>query len=150
VLCLVEPNLLPRRSLGKGLRECASSTVHLAHARLKCPGVKIVDAHPMFAFSKGAPNHPIKHLHFESPKAVPVHNGWQKPEDVMVEILKAYTSHRKGDPAPRVLDPCMGWGTTGCAAVRLGYEFVGIEVNPQRFKIAKGDILDRAKRRNGK
>ena len=39
-----------------------------------------------------------------------------------------------------VCDPMMGEGTTGIAAVRLGRKFVGIEINSDRFKIAKTRI----------
>lgn len=35
-----------------------------------------------------------------------------------------------------VLDPFMGSGTTGVAAVRLGRKFIGIEIEPKYFEIA--------------
>ena len=39
-----------------------------------------------------------------------------------------------------VLDPCMGSGTTGVAAVQLGINFVGCEVSPEYFAIAESRI----------
>lgn len=36
----------------------------------------------------------------------------------------------------RVLDPCMGSGTTGVAAIEMGLEFHGIEKDPAYFKVA--------------
>lgn len=39
-----------------------------------------------------------------------------------------------------VLDPMMGTGTTGEAAVRLGRSFVGIEIEPRHFETACGRI----------
>ena len=39
-----------------------------------------------------------------------------------------------------VLDPFMGSGTTGVAAARLGYHFIGIEREPQYFDIAQQRI----------
>ncbi len=39
-------------------------------------------------------------------------------------------------PGGIVLDPFMGSGTTGIAAKRLGFEFLGIELNPEYFEIA--------------
>ena len=40
------------------------------------------------------------------------------------------------DIADIVLDPFMGGGTTGVAAVKLGRKFVGIEIEPKYFDIA--------------
>lgn len=39
-------------------------------------------------------------------------------------------------PAGKVLDPFMGSGSTGIAAIRLGFGFVGIERDPEYSKIA--------------
>ena len=53
----------------------------------------------------------------------------QKPLEVMrwtIEKLKGKT----------ILDPFMGSGTTGVAAVKLGRKFIGIEIEPKYFDIA--------------
>ncbi len=39
-------------------------------------------------------------------------------------------------PGGRVLDPFMGSGTTGVAAIKLGRRFTGIEIEPKYFDIA--------------
>jgi DNA modification methylase len=55
----------------------------------------------------------------------------QKPEEVMkwcVEMLPA--------DVKTILDPFMGSGTTGVAAVKLGKSFIGIEREPSYFDIA--------------
>lgn len=39
-------------------------------------------------------------------------------------------------PSETILDPFMGSGTTGVAAVKLGRKFVGIEIEPKYFDIA--------------
>jgi len=39
-----------------------------------------------------------------------------------------------------ILDPFMGSGTTGVACVKLGRDFIGIEINPDYFAIAKRRI----------
>jgi hypothetical protein len=52
----------------------------------------------------------------------------------------------------RVCDPMMGEGTTGIAAVRLSRSFIGIEIDYDKFEIAKtrvGDI-DHANRTEAK
>lgn len=40
-----------------------------------------------------------------------------------------------------VLDPFMGSGTTGVAAVRLGRKFIGVEIEPKYFAIAQRRIV---------
>lgn len=42
----------------------------------------------------------------------------------------------------RVIDPYMGSGTTGVAAVRAGREFIGIEIDPHYFDLACERIED--------
>jgi site-specific DNA-methyltransferase (adenine-specific) len=44
-----------------------------------------------------------------------------------------------------VLDPFMGSGTVGVAALRLGMKFVGIERYPAYFTMAQGRIADAQK-----
>jgi site-specific DNA-methyltransferase (adenine-specific) len=41
-----------------------------------------------------------------------------------------------------ILDPFMGSGTTGVACVRTGRNFIGIEIDPAYFEIAKRRIAD--------
>ena len=40
-------------------------------------------------------------------------------------------------PGGTVLDPFTGSGTTGCAARLEGFDFVGIEREPEYFEIAR-------------
>jgi site-specific DNA-methyltransferase (adenine-specific) len=60
----------------------------------------------------------------------PIHPT-QKPVDLMAYMIRTYTN-----PGQTVLDNTMGSGTTGVAAVRGGRKFVGIERDPNYFKIA--------------
>lgn len=53
----------------------------------------------------------------------------QKPLEIMVWCL-GFVS------AAAILDPFMGSGTTGVAAVKLGRKFTGIEIDPGYFDIA--------------
>lgn len=54
----------------------------------------------------------------------------EKPLDVMIEIMAIV---EKGG---LVLDPFMGSGTTGVAAVKTGRKFVGVEIHERYFEIA--------------
>ena len=47
-------------------------------------------------------------------------------------LVRTYTN-----PGDVVLDPFMGSGTTGVAALNLGRKFIGIESNTEYFEIAK-------------
>jgi site-specific DNA-methyltransferase (adenine-specific)/modification methylase len=58
----------------------------------------------------------------------------QKPLDLVHELLC--------DTDGEVLDPFMGSGTTGVAAVRLGRKFIGIELDPGYYTIAKRRITE--------
>jgi site-specific DNA-methyltransferase (adenine-specific) len=51
-------------------------------------------------------------------------------------------------PGGIVLDPFMGSGTTGVAAVQEGFRFIGIELNPEYVAIAERRI-DAAKGKAG-
>lgn len=55
----------------------------------------------------------------------------QKPIALMQELVGLFTNRRE-----TVLDPFMGSGTTGVAAVRLGRSFIGIERELKYFDIA--------------
>jgi DNA modification methylase len=55
----------------------------------------------------------------------------QKPEGVMKWCIEHLP-----EPNHTILDPFMGSGTTGVAAVKLGRRFIGIEIEPRYFEIA--------------
>jgi DNA modification methylase len=62
----------------------------------------------------------------------------EKPVGLMMMLLKWC-------PAGTILDPFMGSGTTGVAAVKLGRKFVGIEIEPKYFDIAVRRIAEALK-----
>ena len=59
-----------------------------------------------------------------------------KPIDLMEYLCKLTKTPTGGI----VLDPFMGSGTTGIAAKRTGRDFIGIELSPEYFEIAKARI----------
>jgi site-specific DNA-methyltransferase (adenine-specific) len=61
----------------------------------------------------------------------------QKPVALVSEWISDFT-----EPNETILDPFMGSGTTGVAAVQLGRKFIGIEIEPKYFDIACRRIDD--------
>lgn len=64
----------------------------------------------------------------------------EKPRRLMAELVADFTM-----PGQTILDPFMGSGTTGIAAVQAGRDFIGVEMNPDYFAIAC-ERLDKAQR----
>lgn len=61
----------------------------------------------------------------------------EKPLSLMKEIVELFTN-----PDDVILDPFMGSGTTGVAAVQLGRRFIGVENDQKYFDIAQRRISD--------
>ncbi|WP_428414438.1 DNA-methyltransferase [Methylibium sp.] len=74
--------------------------------------------HGVFSFPQRDNNHPKEHM-------------TQKPLALMSELVGLFSN-----PGERILDPFMGSGTTGIAAVLAGRQFIGIEREPRYFGIA--------------
>ena len=66
----------------------------------------------------------------------------QHPNEKPVALAKIILKQNVGET---ILDPFMGSGTTGVACVRLGRKFIGIEIEPKYFEIAKRRIRDAQK-----
>jgi site-specific DNA-methyltransferase (adenine-specific) len=62
-------------------------------------------------------------------------HGAQKPLDLVSDLIKGFT-----DEGDTVLDCFVGSGTTAAAAVQLGRNFIGCEINPDYFEIAQRRI----------
>lgn len=69
-------------------------------------------------------------------KAVKNHHPTVKPIDLMRWLCRLVTP-----PGGTVLDPFLGSGTTGCAAVLEGFNFIGIERDPDYAEIADARIV---------
>lgn len=62
------------------------------------------------------------------------------PVEIPDRLIRMFTVWRPDRPAPVVLDPFMGCGTTGVAALKLQRAFIGIEINPQFFQRANTEL----------
>jgi len=78
-------------------------------------------------------NYPTDILKFNNDRGV-VHPT-QKPVALMECLIKTYTNEDE-----TVLDFTMGSGTTGVACKKLNRNFIGIELDPEYFKIAEARI----------
>jgi DNA modification methylase len=60
----------------------------------------------------------------------------QKP----IGLMRWCIERLKLNPGATILDPFMGSGSTGVAAIKMGFHFIGIECNPAYFAIAESRI----------
>jgi site-specific DNA-methyltransferase (adenine-specific) len=60
----------------------------------------------------------------------------QHPTQKPVDLMKWCIERLEVPAGGTVLDPFMGSGTTGVAAVQMGRPFVGIEIDPDFFEVA--------------
>lgn len=67
----------------------------------------------------------------------------QKPVPLMRWLILTYSN-----PGDTVMDNCMGSGTTGVACANTGRRFIGIELEPNYFQIARRRIEDALAKEN--
>jgi len=75
-------------------------------------------------------NHYWNGMMRDSEKGTPRVHPTQKPIEVMKWAIKEVGE------AALIVDPFMGSGTTGVAALQLGRKFIGVEIEPPYFDIA--------------
>lgn len=76
---------------------------------------------------------------FDYPRALALKDGKQHRTQKPVALIKWCIEQIK--PSPKlILDPFMGSATTGVACMQMGIDFIGIEINPDYFAIAKRRI----------
>lgn len=83
--------------------------------------------------------YPTSILSFQKPHPSASVHRTEKPVSCLEYLIKTYTN--KGNT---VLDNCMGSGSTGVACVNTGRKFIGIELDPNYFEIAKNRIEEAA------
>ena len=64
----------------------------------------------------------------------------QKPVKLLSYLIKTYTN-----PGDVVLDNCMGSGSTGVSCVETSRNFIGMEMDPHYFDVAKHRIEEAQK-----
>jgi site-specific DNA-methyltransferase (adenine-specific) len=104
----------------------------LEHEHARQTEVALFYAGPEHFFPKGRPSDVIS-----APRTANDNHPTEKP----VQLMRAIIGWTHGT----ILDPFMGSGTTGVAAVKLGRKFIGIEIEPKYFDIACKRISDALK-----
>jgi len=79
------------------------------------------------------------------PRAVARLDGKEHPTQKPIDLM-CWCIEKLPPPAHRIVDPFMGSGTTGIAAVKLGRRFTGIEIHEPYFDIACRRITDQLSR----
>lgn len=77
---------------------------------------------------------------FELNRVALMTDGAQHPTQKPVEVMR-WSIQQIGSPRI-ILDPFMGSGTTGVAALSMGRKFIGIEIDPDYFAVACERIAD--------
>lgn len=96
-------------------------------------------SHPIIYYGKRPKRPGMWPTSFYDAKPMPsdVGHPTAKPIEWMERLINIAST-----PGEWVLDPFMGSGTTGVAAVNLGRKFIGIEIEPKYFDIACRRISD--------
>lgn len=81
---------------------------------------------------------------FEMNRVALLKEGAEHPTQKPIEVME-WSIRQIGMPK-RVLDPFMGSGTTGVAAVKLGSHFTGVELEPRYFDIACRRVAEELRR----
>lgn len=95
----------------------------LEHEHARQTEVALFYPGPSHDFPAGRPTDVIR-----APRTGNEHHPTEKP----LQLMRAFVGWTRGT----VLDPFMGSGSTGCAAVAMGRDFIGIELVPEYFDIA--------------
>ena len=96
---------------------------------------------PYLAKGKGSRPNSVSATHWFSED---VDHPCPKPVKMMEWLIARVSDERE----QTILDPFMGSGTTGVAAVKLGRRFIGIEIEPKYFDIACRRIEEATRQRD--
>jgi len=67
---------------------------------------------------------------------------WQQTQEEAEYFISKLTNPRTSTAGGLVLDPFMGTGTTGLAALKANRRFIGIDINPEMFAKARASITE--------
>ena len=90
----------------------------------------------------GGPSRLFRHMWSGMIKASEKDQQRVHPTQKPVALMRWCIEQAKLVPGTLIVDPFMGAGATGIAAVQLGYPFLGCEIVPAYFDIAQRRIVD--------
>lgn len=100
----------------------------------KAPPTGIYGKHKRVPTKNNGQRYPLSVLDFKNERGL---HPTQKPVSLLEYLIKTYT-----DEDETVLDFTMGSGSTGVACVNTGRSFIGMELDPDYFKIAQDRIIE--------
>lgn len=109
-------------------RDNGSITVHAGGKNVE-PGVRTFESIVLGQNEKDIITETNNRFKFKHPT--------QKPTQLMERLIALVS-----DPGNLILDPFMGSGSTGIAAINTNREFIGYEIDDEYFEIAKQRIRD--------
>jgi DNA modification methylase len=107
-----------------------------------CPKISRAERHMGFDLSK-VPTDPagmLENGHYTANKQEFSKNSGNNHPTVKPQALMEYLIKLVAAPNSIVLDPFNGSGSTGMAAVKLGHQYVGIDLDPQYIEISERRI----------
>jgi site-specific DNA-methyltransferase (adenine-specific) len=96
---------------------------------------------PIIALGPLQPVGGIDYCMASAPRLHRDRDGTEHPHQKPTKVLR-WLVELASDKSATILDPFMGSGTTGVAAVHTGRRFIGIEIDPGYFAIARRRIED--------
>lgn len=77
---------------------------------------------------------------FDKNRVALMQDGAEHPTQKPVALMRWCIKQARVPPGGTILDPYMGSGSTGVAAVEMRHPFIGIEIEPRYFDVARRRI----------
>ena len=81
-------------------------------------------------------------VNFSTNKNLPLHNWYDYKQGYAKDLISSILQNEKPDKKLYVLDPFSGVGTTNLVAKEMGYNSIGIDINPVAYLASKVKLED--------
>jgi ParB-like chromosome segregation protein Spo0J len=128
------PDVLPR--LSEHLRYLTCGALIFQGQSARCFPLRIINEVKPLLFYRQPSDAPLRHQWFSNAyRSRSQEKAWHPWQQAIGEAR--YYIDKLTQPRDTVLDPFLGSGTTGVAAVELGRQFIGIDCDPLAFATAQ-------------